>query len=230
MQKTAWKTTKYSRNETIFKIGHLAKAIDFAKWWVWLKNSTGQKRAKNDSTSTLQLLCEKNRWKKHQIFEKWDHFENRPSCKGYRLCKMVSLAQKLKWPKTCEKRFCKLKIGHLAKAIDFAKWWVWLKNSTGQKRAKNDSTSTLQLLCEKNRWKKHQIFEKWDHFENRPSCKGYRLCKMVSFGSKTQMAKNVAKNDSASALELFCAKKPLEKTPYIREMRPFWKSAILQRL
>ena len=43
-QKTAGKNTKYSRNETIFKIGHLgkaiahAKAITFAKWSVWVKN------------------------------------------------------------------------------------------------------------------------------------------------------------------------------------------------
>ena len=70
MQKTAEKNTKYSRNETILKIGHLAKAIDFAKWSVWLKKSNGQKRAKNDSTSTLELFFGKNRCKKHQIFEK----------------------------------------------------------------------------------------------------------------------------------------------------------------
>ena len=186
MQKTAWKNTKYSRNETILKIGHLAKAIDFAKWSVWVKNSNGKRRVKNDSTSTLELFCAKNCMKKHQIFEKWDHFENRPSCKGYRLCKMVSLAQKLKWPKTCEKRFCRhvrvvlckktpwknsiysrnktiLKIGHLANAIDFAKSSVWVKNSKGKKRSKNDFTSTLELFCAKNCLKKHQIFEKWDH-------------------------------------------------------------------
>ena len=76
---------------------------------------------------------------------------------GYSLCKMVSLGQKLKMPKTCKKRFfksvevvlCKkttpkntkysrnetnLKIGHLAKAIAhaktiaFAKWSVWVRN------------------------------------------------------------------------------------------------------
>ena len=263
MQKTAAKNTKYSRNETILKIGHLGKAIDFAKWLVWVKNSNGQKRAKKDSTSTLELFCGKNRCIKHQIFEKWDHFENRPSCKSYWLCKMVSLGQKVKWPKTCEKRFYKLvrvvlckkpleekpyiremrpfwksailqrvltlqngqfgskiqmaknvpkkilqaryscsvqktasrhtkysryetilKIGHLAKAIEFAKWSVWVKKSKGQKRAKNDSTSTLELICAKNRLKKHQIFEKWDHFENRPSWKGYRFCKLVSLGQK----------------------------------------------
>ena len=40
--KTARKNSKYSRNETILKIGHLAKAIahanaiTFAKWSVWV--------------------------------------------------------------------------------------------------------------------------------------------------------------------------------------------------
>ena len=37
VQKTARKNTKYSRNETILKIGHLTKAIAFAKWSVWVK-------------------------------------------------------------------------------------------------------------------------------------------------------------------------------------------------
>ena len=52
------------------KIGHLEKAIDFAKWSVWDKNSKGQERAKNDSTSTLEFFCAKNRLKKDHIFEK----------------------------------------------------------------------------------------------------------------------------------------------------------------
>ena len=44
VQKSARKNTKYSRNETILKIGHPAKAIahakaiDFAKGSVWVKN------------------------------------------------------------------------------------------------------------------------------------------------------------------------------------------------
>ena len=44
VRKTARKKTKYSRNETILTIGHLAngihhaKAIAFAKWSVWVKN------------------------------------------------------------------------------------------------------------------------------------------------------------------------------------------------
>ena len=38
LQKTAPKHTKYSRNESIFKIGHHAKAIAHAKSSLWLKN------------------------------------------------------------------------------------------------------------------------------------------------------------------------------------------------
>ena len=44
VKKTARKNTKYWRNQTILKIGHLpkaiahAKAIAFAKWSVWVKN------------------------------------------------------------------------------------------------------------------------------------------------------------------------------------------------
>ena len=37
MEKAALKKTKYSTNESILKIGYLAKAIDFAKWSVWPK-------------------------------------------------------------------------------------------------------------------------------------------------------------------------------------------------
>ena len=44
VQKTAPKNNKYWRNETISKLGHVAKAIAhvksiaFAKWSVWVKN------------------------------------------------------------------------------------------------------------------------------------------------------------------------------------------------
>ena len=38
LQKTARKNTKYSRNETILKIGHHAKAIAHAKPSLWVKN------------------------------------------------------------------------------------------------------------------------------------------------------------------------------------------------
>ena len=38
VQKTARKKTKYSRNETILKIGHHAMAIAYAKSLLWVKN------------------------------------------------------------------------------------------------------------------------------------------------------------------------------------------------
>ena len=38
VQKTAPRNTKYSRNETILKIGNNAKAIAHGKWSVWVKN------------------------------------------------------------------------------------------------------------------------------------------------------------------------------------------------
>ena len=38
LQKTAPKNTKYSRNETILKMGHLERAIAFAKLSLRVKN------------------------------------------------------------------------------------------------------------------------------------------------------------------------------------------------
>ena len=107
VQKTAWKNTKYSTNETILKIAHHAKPIAFVKSSLWVKNENSKKHVKIYSTSDLQMFCAKNRLKKHQIFEKWDDFENRPSCKPYSLCKIVTLGQKLKFQKTCQNLFYK---------------------------------------------------------------------------------------------------------------------------
>ena len=107
VQKSAPKNTNYSRNESILKVGHHAKAIAHAKSSLWLKNEN----SKNMSKSILQIIyscsVQKNCPKKHQIFEKREHFENRPSCKGYRPCKILTLAQKLKFQKTSQKPFYK---------------------------------------------------------------------------------------------------------------------------
>ena len=91
---------------------------------------------------------------------------------------MVSLAEKLKLPKKvsrdalellCAKNGSKkylkrthkfwtiAKTGHNSKAIGFAKWSVWLKNSNCQ----NVSRDTLELFCGEDSSKKHLIFEKW---------------------------------------------------------------------
>ena len=116
---------------------------------VALSAISGHEHVKIHSTNRLELFFAKNRSKKHQIFEKWDHFENRPSCKGYSPCKILTLCQKLKLQKTCQNQFyksfrvvlCKktapkntkyLRIesvfrnGYHAKA--FAKSLLWFKN------------------------------------------------------------------------------------------------------
>ena len=112
VQKTAPKNTKYSRNETIFKTGHLAKAIAHAKAIAFAKIIIfGQKLKikKNMRTTILQQHCswsvQKNRSKKHQLFEKRDHLQNWPSCQGYSPCKGYSLC----------------KIGHFGSKLNNAK-------------------------------------------------------------------------------------------------------------
>ena len=164
MEKTTPKNTKYSRNETILKIGNDAKPIVHAKSSLWVKNENSKKHVKIHSTNHLEMFCAKDRSKKHQIFEKWHHFENRPSCKGYSPCKILTLSQKLKFQKTCQNPFyksfrvvlCKkplqkapnirenetiLKIGHHAKAIAHAKSSLWVKNENSKKHVQIHSTN-----------------------------------------------------------------------------------------
>ena len=140
MQKTAPKSTKYSSNETIFKIRHLAealvlaKAIAPAKWSVWDKNQKCQKHAKDQSTSTLNLFCAKK-----------------------------SAAKKNKY----SSNEITLKIGHLPKAIAqvkaraFPKWSVWVKKLKMPKTCRKPFYQSIKVvLCKKNCSKRQQIFEK----------------------------------------------------------------------
>ena len=63
VKKTAPRNNKYSRNKTILKMGHHAKAIAHAKSSLWVKNSNSKKHDKIHSTNHLQLFCAKNRSK-----------------------------------------------------------------------------------------------------------------------------------------------------------------------
>ena len=95
------------------------------------------------------------------------------------------------------------------------------------------SKSILQFIyscsVQKTAPKKHQIFEKWEHFQNRPSCKTYSLCKIVTLAQKLKFQKT-CQNPFYKSFTVVLCKKPLQKTPNIREMRAFSKSAIMQRL
>ena len=89
------------------KNGKNAKAIDHAKYPVWVKKLNCLKYVINVSKKTLGLFCAKNASKKQPIFENLEHFESGqkwPQCKGYSPCKILSLRQKIKLPKTCENR------------------------------------------------------------------------------------------------------------------------------
>ena len=73
-----------------------------------------QKHAKNHSTTTLQLLCAKNRSKKHQIFQNETIFKIGQLEKAIAHAKAIRLAKWSEWVKN-------------AKAIGFPKWSVWVK-------------------------------------------------------------------------------------------------------
>ena len=64
VQKTAPKNTKYSRNETILKIAHHAKAIAHAKSSLWVKNLNSKKHVKIHSkiiySCSVQKTAPKN--------------------------------------------------------------------------------------------------------------------------------------------------------------------------
>ena len=307
-----WKLEKWllCKGYSLCKMVSLRQKIKLLK--------TCEKRLHKHITAVLF----KKRSKKHLIFEKWDDFENRqkwplckgyslckmvslrqniklsqtcvkrhykhitfvlckrrlektanirkigrfgklekwPLCKGYSLCKMPSLAQTLKLPKTCVKRHHKHITAVLFKKpskkhLIFEKWddfenrqkWPLCKGYSLSKMPTLAQTLKLLKTCVKRlqkhitavlfktRSKKHLIFEKWDDFENRqkwPLCKGCSLCKMVGLRQNKKIAKNMRKTTS-QAHHRCSFQKTLEKAPNIRKMRRFWKSAkmaTMQRL
>ena len=147
MQKTAPKNSEYSKNESILKMaknGNIAKPIAHAKYSVWVNNQNCLKRPKNASTNTFKLFYAKSGSKKLLIFEKWEHFESGqkwPQCKGYSPCKILTLGQKIKLPKTCEKRFykhfevvlCKKPLQKTANIRKMRAFWKWPKMATMQR-------------------------------------------------------------------------------------------------
>ena len=63
MEKIARKNIKYSRNKTILKIGHFARAMAQAKLSVWVKTYNSKKHAGIDSTTIFKYFCAENRSK-----------------------------------------------------------------------------------------------------------------------------------------------------------------------
>ena len=94
------------------------------------------------------VLCKKRLQKTLNIREmrRFWKLEKWPQCKGYRLCKMVSLGQKIKLPKTYEKRFYK----HITDVL-----------------CKKRLQKTLNIREMRRFWK----FEKWPQCKGYSLCK-----------------------------------------------------------
>ena len=101
-----------------------------------------------------------------------------------------------------------------------------VKNKNFKKHFKIYSTSVLSCSVQKP---KRDIFEKWDHFENRPSWKAHSLWKIGTLSQKLKFQKTCQYLFYKWFTVVLC-KELLEKTPNIREMRPFWISAIMESL
>ena len=107
-------TANNSKNESILKMaknGHNANAIAYANYSLWVKKQNCLKHATNGFYKNIRVvLCQKTAPKNSQYSKNKSIYENGqkwPQCKGYSPCKILSLGQQMKLPKTCEKRLYK---------------------------------------------------------------------------------------------------------------------------
>ena len=110
VQKTAPKNTKYSRNESILKIGHHAckgyspcKILTLAQKLNFIKNMTKPILQIIYSCSVQKTAPKNTKYARNESILKIGHH----ACKGYSPCKILTLAQKLKFQKTCQNPFYK---------------------------------------------------------------------------------------------------------------------------
>ena len=108
MQKTAPKNTKYSTNESILKVGHHAcKGYSPCKILTLAQELKFQKNMSKSilhiiSSCSLQKTAPKNtKYSRNESILKICHH----ACKRYSPCKILTLAQKLKFQKTCQNPF-----------------------------------------------------------------------------------------------------------------------------
>ena len=158
------------------------------------------------------MSCAKNRSKKLEVFLTWDQVQNGPSCKGYSLYKILTLAQKLKFQKACQNPFykwfrvvlCKkkhekntkysrnetiFKITHHAKAIASAKSSLWLKNQNCQKHVKIHSTNRLEWFCKKIARKNAKYSRNETIFKMRHHAKAIAFYKILVMAQKLNFQK-----------------------------------------
>ena len=110
VQKTVPKNTKYSRNESILKIGHHAcKGYSPCEILTLAPQLKFQKTCQNPFYKSFRVvLCKKTApknttYSRNESILKIGHH----ACKGYSPCKILTLAQKLKFQKACPNPFYK---------------------------------------------------------------------------------------------------------------------------
>ena len=183
---------------------------------------------------------EKNARKNTKYFRDESVFKNWPSCKGYRLCKMLTLGQKLKFKKTCQNSFYKsfrvvLCKKPLKKTLNVREMRAFLKSSIMQgyrlckmltlvQKLKFQKTNPFDksfrvVLCKKTLKKTLNVRE-MRAFLKSSIMQGYRLCKILTFGQKLKFQKT-CQNPFYKSFRVFLCKKPLQKKLIIREMKAF---------
>ena len=145
MEKTAPKNSLYSKNGSILKMaknGQNANVIAHAKYSVWVKEWNWPKHAKNVSTNKLKLFYGKKQFQKTAYIRKIRTFWKWPKMATMqRPCNLLSLGQKIKLPKTCEKRFyntlqlfyAKKRLQKTANIRKMEAFWKWPKMATMQR-------------------------------------------------------------------------------------------------
>ena len=150
VQKTARKNTKYSRNETIFKIAHHAKVTAFAKILTLAQKITFKKACQNRFYKSFRVVqCKKPVEKTRNIpetrpFSKWAIMQRLQPLKnpyfGLKITipknmskSIVHIIQSCSVQNTAQNttKYSRnktiFKMSHYAKAIAFAKCSLWLK-------------------------------------------------------------------------------------------------------
>ena len=87
------------------------------------------------------------------------------------------------------------------------------------------SRSVQKTAPENTKYSRNKTILKIGH----RACKRYSFSKILTLGQKLKFQKT-CQNSFYKSFRVVLCKKPLQKTLNIREMRPFLKSAIMQRL
>ena len=190
VKQTAPKNTKYSRNESILKIGHHAcKGYSPCKILTLAQKLKFQKTCQNPFYKSFRVvLCKKKapkntKYSRNESILKIGH----PACKGYSPCKILTFAQKLKF-QTTSKSILQIIFSRSAKQT----------NPKNTKYSRNESILKL----------------------GHHASIGYSPRKILTLAQNLKF-KKTSQNPFYKSFRVVLCKKPLQKTLNIREMRAF---------